>query len=51
MRGLSIDALAPALRQATRDSGFTGQARELGERIRAEDGVAPVIEAMDEPAG
>ncbi|MER5793101.1 glycosyltransferase [Streptomyces sp. NPDC001980] len=50
LRGLSVNALAGALRQATRDPGFTERAKELGERIRAEDGVAPVTESLGELA-
>lgn len=46
LRGLAVDALAEAVRQATRDPGYSERATELGERIRAEDGVAPVAAAL-----
>ncbi|MHC5904590.1 glycosyltransferase [Streptomyces sp. S6] len=44
--GLSAERLARALRRATRERGFAERARELGERVRAEDGVARVVEAV-----
>ncbi|MGW3126633.1 glycosyltransferase [Streptomyces sp. NPDC001123] len=50
LRGLSVDALAEAVRRATQDPGFAERAQELGERIRAEDGVAPVTESLGELA-
>ncbi|MEU9451101.1 glycosyltransferase [Streptomyces sp. NPDC048277] len=51
LRGLSVDALAGALRRATRETRFARRAGELGDRIRAEDGVAPVVGALGELAG
>ncbi|OIJ68870.1 glycosyltransferase [Streptomyces mangrovisoli] len=47
LRGLTVDALAGALVRAAREPGFSARARALGTRVRAEDGVAPVLEALD----
>jgi UDP:flavonoid glycosyltransferase YjiC (YdhE family) len=47
LRGLTADALAAALVRATRDSLHRERARALGVRIREEDGVAPVLDAVD----
>jgi UDP:flavonoid glycosyltransferase YjiC (YdhE family) len=47
LRGLSVDALAGALRRVMSQPQFTEQARELGVRIRAEDGVGPVAAALE----
>ncbi|MES5817447.1 glycosyltransferase [Streptomyces sp. RG80] len=47
LRRLSTDALASALMRVTRDPGYRERARALGARIRAEDGVAPVVEAVN----
>ncbi|MFI1722829.1 glycosyltransferase [Streptomyces sp. NPDC020489] len=51
LRRLSSDALASALTRATRDPGYRERARALGTRIRAEDGVAPVVAAVNRLAG
>ncbi|MFE0451188.1 glycosyltransferase [Streptomyces sp. NPDC058914] len=46
LRGLTADALASALVRATREAGFRDRARQLGARVRAEDGVGRVVEAV-----
>jgi UDP:flavonoid glycosyltransferase YjiC (YdhE family) len=54
LRGLTVRALATALRRATREASYGARARALGERIRAEDGVGPVLDAvnaLDTPSG
>lgn len=51
LRTLTTDALTTALTQATRDPAYTERARALGTRIRAEDGVTPVAEAVDRLTG
>jgi UDP:flavonoid glycosyltransferase YjiC (YdhE family) len=51
LRGLTADSLAAALTRATRDPAFGRRAAALGARIRAEDGVAPVLEAMGRAGG
>ncbi len=43
---LSVDRMAAALRRTTRDSGMRVRARVIGERIRAEDGVAQAVRAL-----
>ncbi|MFD5515578.1 glycosyltransferase [Streptomyces sp. NPDC127066] len=45
-RGLRAERLAPALVRATTDPAFRRRARNLAERLRTEDGVAPVAEAL-----
>ncbi|MEV6015442.1 MULTISPECIES: glycosyltransferase [unclassified Streptomyces] len=45
-RGLRAEGLAPALVRATTDPAFRRNARDLAERLRAEDGVAPVAETL-----
>ncbi|MGW3105477.1 glycosyltransferase [Streptomyces sp. NPDC001100] len=47
LRGLTADTLSAALVQATRDPACTERARALGARVRAEDGTAPVLAALD----
>ncbi|WP_428936621.1 glycosyltransferase [Streptomyces sp. ACT015] len=47
LRRLSEDALRLALTHATRDPAFARRARDLGARIRAEDGVSPVLAAVE----
>jgi UDP:flavonoid glycosyltransferase YjiC (YdhE family) len=47
LRRLSADALASALTRVTREPGFRERARALGARIREEDGVAPVLAAVN----
>ncbi|MFB7243546.1 glycosyltransferase [Streptomyces populi] len=46
-RGLRAERLAPALVRATTEPAYRRCARNLAERLRAEDGVAPVAEALD----
>ncbi|MFD4601489.1 glycosyltransferase [Streptomyces sp. NPDC058464] len=48
LRGLRVETLADALHQATERPEFAQRAAELGRRIRTEDGVAPVVAALDE---
>ncbi|GAA3833827.1 glycosyltransferase [Streptomyces coacervatus] len=47
LRHLTPDTLATALMRATRDPAFARRAAELGARIRDEDGVAPVLAAVN----
>jgi UDP:flavonoid glycosyltransferase YjiC (YdhE family) len=47
LRGLTADTLAAALVRATREPAYAERARALGARVRAEDGVAPVLAALD----
>lgn len=51
LRGLAAGALADALRRATGDPSHGRRARELAARLRAEDGVAPVLGAVERIAG
>ncbi|KAB1140407.1 glycosyltransferase family 1 protein [Streptomyces luteolifulvus] len=51
LRRLTADTLAPALIRATRDPAYRERARSLATRIRAEDGVAPVADAVNRVAG
>ncbi len=51
LRRLTADTLAAALGEAIRDRGYGQRARELGERIRDEDGVTPVVDAVNRLAG
>ncbi|GAB7044665.1 glycosyltransferase [Catenuloplanes niger] len=44
-------ALAAAIRQATRDAGMAEAARLLGERIRAENGAAATVDALERITG
>ncbi len=46
LRTLSADRLAAALLRATREPSDARRARDLAGRIRAEDGVAPVLAAL-----
>ncbi|MET7575625.1 glycosyltransferase [Streptomyces sp. NPDC005492] len=48
LRGLTADSLSAALVRATREPGYAQRARALGARVRAEDGVAPVLTALNE---
>ncbi|MBY8881508.1 glycosyltransferase [Actinacidiphila acidipaludis] len=50
LRSLTTGALATALRRAIDDPSYALRARALAERIRAEDGVRPVREAIDRMA-
>ncbi|MEU4932798.1 glycosyltransferase [Streptomyces yokosukanensis] len=47
LRRLTVQALASALVRATREPVYRERARSLGARIRAEDGAAPVLAALD----
>ncbi|MFF7945912.1 glycosyltransferase [Streptomyces griseorubiginosus] len=47
LRRLTAEALAAALTEATRDAGHRERARALGAHIRDEDGVTPVLEAVN----
>ncbi|MEW1830929.1 glycosyltransferase [Streptomyces sp. NPDC088196] len=51
LRGLTADSLSAALVQATREPGYAERARHLGARVRAEDGFAPVLAALDRLGG
>lgn len=51
LRRLTTDALTSALLRVTRDPGYRERARALGARIREEDGVAPVLAAVNRLAG
>jgi UDP:flavonoid glycosyltransferase YjiC (YdhE family) len=51
LRGFTADALAAALRRATTDPSYGHRARALAEELRAEDGVAPVLAAVNRLAG
>ncbi|MBE8477927.1 glycosyltransferase [Streptomyces justiciae] len=46
LRRLTADTLGAALVQVTRDGEHGKRARALGERIRSEDGVGPVVAAI-----
>ena len=47
LRRLTAGTLAPALRRATDDPHHRGRARELARDLAGEDGVAPVLAALD----
>ena len=47
LRRLTADALGAALVRATRDTGCQERARTVGAHIRAEDGAASVVEAVN----
>ncbi|MDN3026752.1 glycosyltransferase [Streptomyces sp. S.PB5] len=47
LRRLDTDALASALVRVTREPGYRERARALGARIREEDGVGPVVDAVN----
>ncbi|MFF5532712.1 glycosyltransferase [Streptomyces cinerochromogenes] len=51
LRRLTVDALAAALVRATRDPVYRRRAGALGARVRAEDGAAPVLAALDRLGG
>ncbi|MER6385587.1 glycosyltransferase [Streptomyces sp. NPDC001250] len=51
LRRLTSQALASALVRATRAPGYRERARSLGARIRAEDGAAPVLAALERLGG
>jgi sterol 3beta-glucosyltransferase len=50
-RKLTADRLARAIRQAVTDVRMRHQAAELGEKIRAEDGVANAVAVIEEYLG
>lgn len=45
--GLTIEKLADAVRDAVTDPRFREQARRMGERLRAEDGVARAVDVIE----
>ncbi|MEW1649108.1 glycosyltransferase [Streptomyces sp. NPDC091219] len=47
LRGLTAASLSAALVRAVREPGRAERARVLGARVRAEDGYAPVLAALD----
>lgn len=47
-RSLTVERLTAALRGATSDAGMRGRAAALGERIRAEDGIATAVSAFEQ---
>ncbi|WP_405623873.1 glycosyltransferase [Streptomyces sp. NBC_00076] len=47
LRRLTSEALASALARATRDSAYRERAETLGTRIRAENGIEPVLDAVN----
>lgn len=47
LRRLASGTLAAALRRATRDASHRTRARALADRLATEDGVAPVLAALD----
>jgi UDP:flavonoid glycosyltransferase YjiC (YdhE family) len=51
LRRLTVDALASALVRVTREPAYREPARSLGARIRGEDGVAPVLAALERLGG
>lgn len=51
LRRLTTDTLTPALVRATRDPGYRERAQALGARIRQEDGITPVADAVNRLAG
>jgi sterol 3beta-glucosyltransferase len=50
LRRLTADSLASALVRAVREPAYRERAQDLGARIRAEDGVAPVLDAVNRVA-
>ncbi|MER5940594.1 glycosyltransferase [Streptomyces sp. NPDC001928] len=51
LRRFTADALAAALRQATGDPSYSRRARDLADGLRAEDGMAPVLDAVNRLGG
>jgi UDP:flavonoid glycosyltransferase YjiC (YdhE family) len=51
LRRITADSLATALTQAVGDPSHRARARTLGTRIRAEDGLTPVLTAVNRLAG
>ncbi|MEU6478716.1 glycosyltransferase [Streptomyces sp. NPDC047017] len=51
LRGLTADSLAAALVRATRVASYRERAAALGALIREEDGIAPVLAAVERVAG
>ena len=50
-RRLTADHLAEAITQAMTDGGMRERARALGEKIRAEDGVATAVQVLEQEFG
>ncbi|MFE4856602.1 glycosyltransferase [Streptomyces sp. NPDC056670] len=50
LRRLTADALAAALQEATSDPGYRVRARAVADRLAAEDGVGPVLDAVNRAA-
>ncbi|GAA3988664.1 glycosyltransferase [Allokutzneria multivorans] len=46
-RDLSVDGLASAIREITRNERMASAARELGERVRAEDGTGTAVALLE----
>ncbi|MDX3642738.1 glycosyltransferase, partial [Streptomyces sp. MB09-02B] len=51
LRGFTAAALTSALRRATTDPSYGRRARALADELRTEDGVAPVLTAVNRLAG
>ncbi|KAA0941802.1 glycosyltransferase [Streptomyces apricus] len=51
LRGLTADALAGAVARAVTEPSYARRAKELAGRLRGEDGVRPVLAAVDRLAG
>ncbi|WP_286260423.1 glycosyltransferase [Streptomyces graminofaciens] len=51
LRGLTAAGLETALRRATGTPSYGRRARQVAEELRAEDGVGPVLEAVNRLAG
>ncbi|OXY84853.1 glycosyltransferase, partial [Streptomyces diastatochromogenes] len=51
LRRLTVGTLSTALLRATREPSYGERARALGARIRAEDGVTPVLDALERVGG
>jgi sterol 3beta-glucosyltransferase len=47
LKRLTADRLAAAIRAAVTDEGIARRAAELGERLRAEDGVGRAVDVVD----
>jgi UDP:flavonoid glycosyltransferase YjiC (YdhE family) len=46
-RRLTADRLAAAIRQALAEPGYASRARDMAQRINAEDGAAPIVAAVN----
>jgi sterol 3beta-glucosyltransferase len=51
LRKFTADALADAVRRATTDPSYGRRARDLADGLRAEDGAAPVLDAVNRLGG